>query len=312
VIDHLHAVAASQGGVIAARQAASYGYTRDEIAALRTSGRWAAPRRGIYLPGERESGSDPRIEAHIANAAAALLAVQTDDAVIAHVSGAVLWELDWAFPPDLDEVWLARPVAGKTRRYPGLRILPAQLPTGHVTVGPRGLRTCTPTRVVVDLARRLTFRESVVLAESAVRRVLATGGDLEQVLFDCTGWPYARRAARAIAAVDGSSESAAEALARAVFLEAGLPTPRAQVELFDRGGAFIARVDFLFEQWHTIVEIDGRGKYTDPDVLWREKRREDRLRELGYRLVRLSWSDLLGPLDEIRRRILPRRPGATA
>ncbi len=55
-----------------------------------------------------------------------------------------------------------------------------------------------------------------------------------------------------------------------------------------------------------VIEFDGRVKYgrgadeVDPfghrragrDVLWQEKRREDTLRELGYEVVRVVWSDL--------------------
>ena len=32
-------------------------------------------------------------------------------------------------------------------------------------------------------------------------------------------------------------------------------------------------------------------------MLWQEKRREDRLRELGYEVVRVVWSDLDSPQE---------------
>ena len=48
---------------------------------------------------------------------------------------------------------------------------------------------------------------------------------------------------------------------------------------------------------NVVVEFDGKVKYAagDPEVLWDEKRREDRLRRLGYVVVRITWADLERP-----------------
>src|SRR5690606_34850230 len=96
---------------------------------------------------------------------------------------------------------------------------------------------------------------------------------------------YARRAAHVLRAIEFASElsdSVGESLARVAIHEAGFEPPQLQVELRDAEG--VLRPDFL---WPGIAagEFDGRVKYTrqeyhhgDPaDVVWREKRREDRL-----------------------------------
>ncbi|MDQ2782240.1 MAG: hypothetical protein M3Y26_06850, partial [Actinomycetota bacterium] len=44
-----------------------------------------------------------------------------------------------------------------------------------------------------------------------------------------------------------------------------------------------------------LVEFDGRVKYTSQQDLWDEKRREDRIRALGWEVVRLTWADLRRP-----------------
>lgn len=297
----LEVLAADQGGVIDAAQAKDCGYTHEEMQRLRAEGSWSALRRGIYRPGPLPA--DLRSE-HLHRAAAALLAVNSPDAVVAHVSAGLLYGLDWLSPPDPRVVWLAIPEVGKVRKYPGLRVLPAQLPPTHVTVGPGGLPSVTLARSLVDLARHRSFRESVVLAESALRLGVVTPREIEQVQRDCRGWPHTRRAARALALAGPGTESAAESLARAVMALAGLPTPETQVDIHDGDGRFIGRVDFLFRELRVIVEVDGRKKYDDPEVLWSEKRREDRLREAGYHVVRLTWADLMGPVEAVRARIL--------
>jgi hypothetical protein len=68
---------------------------------------------------------------------------------------------------------------------------------------------------------------------------------------------------------------------------------------------FVARVDFVVEG--VVLEFDGEVKYgrvrdrsdeqpDDPaEVLWLEKRREDRVRRLGYPFERVIWSELDRP-----------------
>lgn len=54
----------------------------------------------------------------------------------------------------------------------------------------------------------------------------------------------------------------------------------------------MARVDFLYEDMKLVIEVDGRKKYEKAQDVWDEKLREDRLRALGYVIVRLTWADL--------------------
>lgn len=285
--------------LIPAARARELGYTRDEIERLRVAREWATLRRGIYQRGGPEP--DPR-DQHLACAGAALLAVSSPDAVVAHRSAGVLWGLEFLTPPDLDTVWLAVPELGKVRAYPGLRLWPAQLPADHVTTGAGGLPVTTVARTVVDLARHHNFRQGVVLAESALRQKLTTKPEIDRVLADCRGWPYTRRAARALEIADGDTESVGESFTRAVLAEAGL-RPQAQVNIYRDDGTKIARVDFLFADERVIVEFDGRVKYDDPDALWKEKLREDALREAGYQVIRVTWGQLMTSADDFLRRV---------
>lgn len=71
---------------------------------------------------------------------------------------------------------------------------------------------------------------------------------------------------------------------------------RSQVSLSDEEG-FIGRVDLLVGD-RVVVEFDGAVKYDGMDgrrALMEEKRREERLRDAGFRVVRVTWSDLSRP-----------------
>jgi hypothetical protein len=111
-------------------------------------------------------------------------------------------------------------------------------------------------------------------------------------------WPGASAAARAVALADGRAESPLETRGRLRIVGSGLPPPELQVEI-RTGGRLVGVVDAWFEEAAVAVEFDGRVKYTDPwrgrspeRVLWEEKRREDELRSLDIRVVRVVDADL--------------------
>ena len=101
--------------------------------------------------------------------------------------------------------------------------------------------------------------------------------------------------------VDVPSESPGESFSRVRFWRWGLPAPTLQHVVRDGTGAFVARGDMAWPELGTIGEFDGKGKYgpellrpgqTVQDAVLAEKRREERMRELGWQVVRWTWSDL--------------------
>lgn len=76
-----------------------------------------------------------------------------------------------------------------------------------------------------------------------------------------------------------------------------------QATIRDEHGTFVARVDFVVKGTRVVLEFDGRVKYADGAgrALWDEKRREDRLRALGYLVLRVIWADLADPITLVAR-----------
>jgi hypothetical protein len=260
----LAAVAAAHGGVFAAWQAREHGYCSEEIGRLVKSGQWVALRRGIYAESALVEAANANAR-YLLNIAAALLAIRglAGDArlVASHDSAVVLWGLETLETPALGVVRLTTS-SRVHRAAKGLRISAARLPEKHVAEC-SGLAVTAMARTVVDMARETPYRAGVALADCALRSGV-TKPDLEQVLRDCWNWPGIRQAARVVAFADHLAESVAESLARVVVAEAGLPAPRPQARISDADGV-IARVDLLFEEQRTILEVDGKLKYVDPD-----------------------------------------------
>jgi hypothetical protein len=169
----------------------------------------------------------------------------------------------------------------------------------------RGIRVTSPARTVVDIARSRPYAEALVVADAALRLeppYRCRAADLARVLHDCRTWPGVARAAAVVAAATALAESPLETLNRILFSWARLPRPRLQHVLVDAEDRFVARVDFYFEEQATVVEADGALKYDDPRSLFREKLREDRVRDLGLAVARAYWRlTLHSPHEQVAR-----------
>lgn len=89
---------------------------------------------------------------------------------------------------------------------------------------------------------------------------------------------------------DGA-QSPLESISRFHFIAGGLPEALLQVPFYDDEG-LIGYADFTWNGLKVIGEADGLGKYASREDLIAEKRREDRLRALGWIVVRWTWEEM--------------------
>ncbi|MGB6181779.1 MAG: hypothetical protein WBF79_11095 [Rhodococcus sp. (in: high G+C Gram-positive bacteria)] len=269
------------------------GVSDGEVRSAIRAGTIAAVRRGYYVD------TSEAHDRYLLEIRAALMA-SSADMVLSHTSAAAVHGI--AVWPDDDRVHLTvnRSTGGRRSR---LRIVHAsRLHPDDVEVVD-GLRVTSPARTVVDLACSRSFESAVCSGDSALRRIDKT--ELADTLDRSGGRRGIDRARRAVAFMDGRSESVGESRSRVYLQRHGFPTPRLQVELRDTNGVFVARPDFLLDG--VIGEFDGMVKYREfgdsSDAVIAEKRREDRLRALGWQVARWGWDELTtgAPADRIRR-----------
>jgi hypothetical protein len=258
------------------------------------SGRWRRLRRGIYITDDDLARAEEGGQRHQLDCLAVLLAVERPSAAISHRSAARLWGFPLRQGPG-DIVYLTDPTHGRDGR--GFHITRAPLEPGEISIrGPFRL-TAAP-RTLIDVAREEPLEDAVVAMDAGLLSGRVTGQQLLAAASRATTWRGGRRASRAVSLADGRAESPLETRGRLRIVGAGFPTPELQVEI-RAGGQLVAVVDAWFEEAAVAVEFDGRVKYTDPwrgrtpeRVLWEEKRREDELRSLDIRVVRIADADL--------------------
>jgi hypothetical protein len=163
-------------------------------------------------------------------------------------------------------------------------------------------------RTVVDLARELPLRESIVTVDGALRSG-TTIDELHAVAERQHHWPGIRRAQHAIAFGNPSAESALESIARVRFAAAGLPAPLLQVQFFDGVTWMLERVDFWWPPFRTVGEADGLAKYEANSpaerrrLLRRSHRRDQRIGDRGVEVVHFGWEDVVDPRSDLIARL---------
>jgi predicted transcriptional regulator of viral defense system len=309
----LRAAAERQSGVFTATNARRAGYGPDEVQRLCASSTWVRLRRGIYTTPAVLSRAQEEGRRHELDCLAVLIALDRPSATVSHASAVHLHGLP-ARLPAAGLVRLTDP--DHNRRGRGFRM--TRSPLGADDVRARGrLRVTTPRRALVDHARESPLEDAVIAMDAALLVGKTTQAELVQAGERVRNWPGGPAALRAIALADGRAESPLETRGRLRIVGAGLPAPELQVEIW-ADGRLIAVVDGWYQDAAVALEFDGRVKYTDPwrgrtaaQVLWEEKRREDELRALDIRMVRMADDDV-GPnwaAAEQRLRQLTATPG---
>jgi len=269
-------------------------------------------RRGFYAP-HRDLDRRARHRQLIA----ATVPLLGAGSVLSHASAAIMLGLP-VRQDLLDRVWVTRPGGGHGRRGPVVQLRRCSLDADDVTTVD-GVAVTTLARTVVDLARQLPYEWGVIGCDAA----LAAGcsqDSLIEAAHRVRGWPGGRRALSAARFADGASGSPAESLSRVQMERAGIPTPVTQFPVF-LNGKLVATADFGWDDAGLVGECDGKVKYGEllrpgekpEDAVMREKRREDRIREAGYWIVRWGWQEACdqAELARIIRRGLELAPGAT-
>ncbi|WP_034269334.1 type IV toxin-antitoxin system AbiEi family antitoxin domain-containing protein [Haloechinothrix halophila] len=282
------------------------GHSDADIRRLLRRGEWIPLRRGVYATASALASSAGDDEREHALAAFGTLLALDRDAVAAGTSAARILGLPLLGRAPTDIVLAIESASGHRDDYV---LRTTALPPQH-RVRCHGVPITSAARTVVDLARECGFAHGVVAADAALHSGLASQGELIQVLRDCRGWPGIDGARRAVTFADAACESVLESVSRIAIHQQGLPMPRTQVTLGDAAGP-IGRADFLWEHARVVGEADGLAKYLGPadkgvspatpdrwtmrEHLRAEKRREERLADLGYEIIRWGWEDATNP-----------------
>lgn len=90
----------------------------------------------------------------------------------------------------------------------------------------------------------------------------------------------------------GPTESWLERAFLALLAAHGLPLPRCQQRI-DRQGAFVGRVDFLYEEQRLVIEVSGRAFHASREQLGADAARRNELQLAGCRVMEFTYDDIV-------------------
>ncbi|MFF1876538.1 hypothetical protein [Leifsonia sp. NPDC058230] len=247
----------------------------------------------------------------------AVAGARRDDLVFVGASAAAVWGLPivGAWPPAVEALAGARSVT-RTGWLAGALARRA-VTWHHRSVPDEDLELVGPwmvtslDRTLSDLARRAPFVTAVAALDHGLKPAVRStdgdvfcGADREELLDRVRRDEGARGRAKALAAIsfaDALSGSPGESLSRVQIHRLGFAAPLLQSRVeHDDGDA-----DYPDFEWEgTYGEFDGFAKYSrdecgggdgPADIVWQERRREDRLRMHGKAVARWTWEDAWNP-----------------
>ena len=295
----IEALAGIQHGCFSRLQALQAGANDGVIRRRLTSTQWLPVERGVYRLRAIPETWEGRLMA-------AALAGGTGSAV-ARRSAAALWTVPGFGRQPVDVMRVRRrrhtPVGGYLKES-------LVLPDRHVTMLD-AIPVTTPGRTLFDLAA-VTHPLRVERAlDNALAMKLVTLAGLHDLFGD-----LARRGRAGIALMRrlldarGPGYIPAESELEMLFFEtleaAGLPLPERQLRVGDDEGA-VGRIDYVYRSCRVIFELDGRRFHSQLLDQESDRRRDNRLMAAGWRVIRITWEQLISrpwEVVELVRRVL--------
>lgn len=281
--------------------------------------RFDRPYRGLRAP-RPDEGADPdgppgalqRVA--ITRAAVHFSAHMHDSEYFSHSTAAILWDLPL---PMLADDWPHISVPGRAPRMRGVHGHQISKSLSHVVTHPgHGLRVADPATTWVMLGGTLRHPYDLVAVADAIVRVPRIPGPRGRIerdawgsvteLANALGAGRRRGAAalrQALPRIRHGVASRMETWVRLLIVDAGLPEPVTDYDVYDREGRFVGCVDLAYPLLRIAIEYEGDQHRTDPRQWQRDIEKHERLTDLGWRVIRVSRDHVFTDPESIARRV---------
>ncbi|MCR1782940.1 hypothetical protein KVF89_10380 [Nocardioides carbamazepini] len=159
-----------------------------------------------------------------------------------------------------------------------------------------GLRVTSPLRTAWDLGRHRYVERSLAAMDQMLRLGLFSKEELAAGVPRFRGMRWVRTLRVMVDYVDGRAESPPESILRLRWIQAHLPTPVPQLEVYDDLGEFLARLDVGNPELWFAAEYDGDEWHSSPEQLEHDRRRRAAVEAQTPFIVKaLRKENLFGP-----------------
>jgi hypothetical protein len=257
-------------------------------------------RRALYRRSSRSLRFLDAAPAELSDIVACLGSL-TPGTAASHETAALLWGLPLPLRPDDAPLHLTRPVGASRPRRAGVVGHVSALCDGDVVMV-YGVPLTSPARTWCDLSAHLALPELVAAGDALLRRPdaprrpaainlpdpLCSVAALTAALLPRAGTRGMATAHAALPLLRAGVDSAPESLLRLLIVAAGLPEPEVNEWITDDAGRRVSRPDLQYRVQRIALEYEGEHHLTDPRQWARDIDRDDRLRALGWTVLRFT------------------------
>ena len=182
----------------------------------------------------------------------------------------------------------------KTRADDRVRVHQLSLPDAAICRA-NGIPVTTPLQTAAHVICRAERFAAVSVLDSALNKGLLEPADLDAVLGLIGRRRGAVLARRYLAEADGRAGSPLETRMRLRCSDGGVPPDDLQHQVRDGSGDLLATVDAAWTWARVAAEADGHVPHSTPTALFEDRRRQNRLVNAGWTVLRFTWIDTLQP-----------------
>jgi very-short-patch-repair endonuclease len=268
------ALAARQHGAATTRQLAEAGLGRHRVAHRAAIGWLVRVHRGVFLVGP--------IHAPLGRAMAAVLSCGEGALLSHHTAGRL-----WGFLRDAaGAIHVTVPRRGGVHNGRGIRLHRTQaLEPADVTYRER-IPVTSPARTLLDLATVLPRAELARAVEEAMVQRLVTPASVTEQFGRYPRHRGVDALREAVRPESSLTRSEAERRLLELIRSARLHEPRTNAQV----GRY--EVDLLWPEVRLVVEVDGYAFHATRGAFERDRRRDADLQAGGYRVLRLTWTQI--------------------
>jgi hypothetical protein len=152
----------------------------------------------------------------------------------------------------------------------------------------RGIPVTTPVRTAFDLGRRRGLTLAVIRVDALLQATDLKLAAVDALVERHRGTRGIVQLRNVLVLADPGAESPQETRTRLVLTNAGLRPSRTQIDVFNRFGEHVRRIDMGWPEWKVGVEYDGEQHWTDPAIRAKDIDQQAELEALGWRIIRVS------------------------
>jgi hypothetical protein len=282
-------------GLFLRGEAIARGYSDRDLARACANHELIRVRQGTYAP-SASWPIEPQ-DQHLIRAQGVTLR-HPQRVALSHTTGAVahglrLWD------PDLSAVHVTRMTGGNGRAESDVRYH-RDRPDINSMVQFDEMLVIGVVRCALGAASLTSVEAGVVVLDSMLEQDVGHSTTMFEIYAGMTRSPFTRQLKVSTRLARRGSQSVGESRTRFLFWEQHLPEPVLQFEIYD-GTRLVGICDYAWPDLGLLGEFDGQVKYRryvrpgeDPSqVVFREKRREDMMREItGWPMIRYVYADL--------------------